>query len=406
MLVNKSNSRIYVVDALRGFALVSIMLLHNLEHFDFYYNPQFLPEWMIKLDSFIWDSLFFLFSGKSYAIFAFLFGLTYHIQTNNQEKRGRDFRFRFIWRLVLLFCFGLINSAFYQGDILSIYAFVGLFLVPVTKLNTKIVFGIAIILLLQPFEIFKLIKAFNNPDLITLDPKSWAYFGKMSDYIPGNSFINTIIGNSTNGKIAVWRWSFENGRFFHILSLFMFGMLAGRKKIFDWNDTNKRVWTKVLIISSIIFVPLFFIQKHILNLISSKAILDSIKTIETSWTNISFMLVLMSGFVLLFHSKHVHKKLDIFSPMGRMSLSNYIFQSIIGASIYYGFGLGLYKYTGASFSLIIGILCSILLIYFSKWWLKNHKRGPFETVWHKLTWLYSKNSEKGNFHILNQNPNH
>lgn len=154
------------------------------------------------------------------------------------------------------------------------------------------------------------------------------------------------------------------------------------------------------------FVPLFFIQKHILNLISSKAILDSIKTIETSWTNISFMLVLMSGFVLLFHSKHVHKKLDIFSPMGRMSLSNYIFQSIIGASIYYGFGLGLYKYTGASFSLIIGILCSILLIYFSKWWLKNHKRGPFETVWHKLTWLYSKNSEKGNFHILNQNPNH
>jgi uncharacterized protein len=390
MLVNKNNSRIYVVDALRGFALVSIMLLHNLEHFDFYYKPAFLPEWMVQLDSHIWDSMFFLFSGKSYAIFAFLFGLTFYIQTNNQEKRGNDFRFRFIWRLVLLFCFGLINSAFYQGDILSIYAFVGLFLVPVTKLNTKIVFGIAIILLLQPFEIFKLVEAFNNPDLVILDPKSWAYFGKMGDYIPGNSFIDTIIGNSTNGKIAVWRWSWENGRFFHILSLFMFGMLAGRKKIFDWNDKNKRFWTKTLIISSITFVPLFIVQKHVLSLITSKAILDSAKTIETSWTNIAFMLVLMSGFVLLFHLKHFHKKLDVFSPMGRMSLSNYIFQSIIGASIYYGYGLGLYKYTGASFSLIIGILCSILLIYFSRWWLKTHKRGPFETIWHKLTWMYSK----------------
>ena len=83
------------MDALRGFAIVSILLLHNLEHFDYYYFPPNLPEWIKSLDKIIWDSLFFLFSGKSYAIFALLFGLTFFIQSDHQAKKGKDFRGRF-----------------------------------------------------------------------------------------------------------------------------------------------------------------------------------------------------------------------------------------------------------------------------------------------------------------------
>ena len=45
-----SPNRLHVVDALRGFAIVSIMLLHNIEHFDFYYLPENLPGWMVTLD--------------------------------------------------------------------------------------------------------------------------------------------------------------------------------------------------------------------------------------------------------------------------------------------------------------------------------------------------------------------
>lgn len=390
MELNKNSSRIFVVDALRGFCLISILLLHNLEHFDFYYKPDFLPNWVIALDIIIWDAMFFLFSGKSYAIFAFLFGLTFYIQLKNQETNGYDFRFRFIWRLVLLFCFGLINSAFFQGDILSIYAFVGLFLVPVARFNSKIIFFVAFLLLLQPLELFNLITAFQNPNLEISNPKSWEYFGKMNTYITGDSFIDTVIGNLNNGRKAVWLWSFENGRFFHILSLFMLGMLAGRNQLFIWTERNKKIWKKLLVSASIVFIPLFIIQKYVINLISSKAIRTSVETIETSWTNIAFMLVLISAFILLFHNQKFTKTLNIFSPLGKMSLSNYIFQSVIGATIYYGFGLGLYKYTGASLSLIIGLCCSFILIEFSKWWLKKHKRGPFETIWHKATWVFSK----------------
>ena len=63
--MNSTKTRLHVVDALRGFAIVSIILLHNIEHFDFYYFPSILPGWMKILDKGIWKSLFFLFSGKS-----------------------------------------------------------------------------------------------------------------------------------------------------------------------------------------------------------------------------------------------------------------------------------------------------------------------------------------------------
>ncbi len=386
----KNGNRLHVVDAIRGFAIVSIMLLHNLEHFDVYFLPPNLPAWMVNLDKIIWDTSFFLFAGKSYAMFALLFGLTFFIQSNNQAKRGNDFRVTFAWRLVLLLIFGLINSAFYQGDILTIYAVIGFFLIPFSHLNTKVVFWIAIILLLQPIELFGLFKVLQTPNIELANPESWTYFGKMDEYVKDSSFLNTIYGNLTNGKMAVLKWSNEQGRFLHILSLFMFGMLAGRRKLFVSSIKNNKFWLKTLVISSIVFVPLFLVQKNLDTLISSDAVRRSVSTIESSWTSLAFMLVLISGFILLFHTKAFNKTLNAFSPMGRMSLSNYIFQSIIGSTLYYGYGFGLYKHTGATYSLLIFILLAILMGYFSAWWMKNHKRGPLEGIWHKATWVFKK----------------
>lgn len=66
-----------------------------------------------------------------------------------------------------------------------------------------------------------------------------------------------------------------------------------------------------------------------------------------------------------------------------MSLTNYISQSIMGVTIYYGFGLAMYKYAGATASLLI---FTVQLI-FSRWWLARHKQGPLEFLWRKGTWI-------------------
>ncbi len=388
--MNTDISRLHVVDALRGFALVAILLLHNLEHFDFYNLPENLPTWMKTLDKGIWDTLFFLFAGKSYAIFALLFGLTFYIQSRNQQKKGKEFNGRFVWRLFLLLLFGLFNSVFFQGDILEIYAVIGVVLVLVSKFSDKTVFWMAVVLMLQPLEWVHFLQALQHPDTKLADPVSWSYFGKMPDYIPGSSFVHTAIGNLTNGKIAVMLWNYENGRFFQTASLFMLGMLAGRRSLFEVSPINKSYWTKILRMATFIFIPLFLMKLWLPDLITGEALRRPLETIITSWANLAFMLVLVSGFYLLFQTDYFHKKLNIFSPIGRMSLSNYVFQSIIGSFLYYGFGLALYKYTGATYSLIIGIVFATILGLFSTWWMKRHKQGPLETLWHKATWAFSK----------------
>jgi uncharacterized protein len=73
-----------------------------------------------------------------------------------------------------------------------------------------------------------------------------------------------------------------------------------------------------------------------------------------------------------------------------MSLTNYITQSIIGAFIYFPFGLYFAPYCGYTISLIIGILIFLLQLQLCKRWLRKHKQGPLEYIWHKWTWIGGK----------------
>lgn len=94
--LDNKGSRIEVVDALRGFAVMEILLVHSLEHFIFPVYPASSPAWLSFLDKGVSTVVFSLFAGKAYAIFALLFGFTFYIQSNNQKKRGKDFGYRFL----------------------------------------------------------------------------------------------------------------------------------------------------------------------------------------------------------------------------------------------------------------------------------------------------------------------
>jgi uncharacterized protein len=237
-----SSVRLDLVDALRGFALVSIMLLHNIEHFDLYHMPAGLPAWLVVLDKLIWDAAFFLFGGKSYAIFAMLFGVTFWLQFHRRAEQGADFRPRFAWRMLLLFGFGLGNSLFYHGDILTLYAALALALLPVARLRDGTVLAIAVLLLLQPYAWWELLQAAP----VSGDPASWAYFGRANEYLSHGSLWQVWSGNLLNGKPGVLLWSWENGRLFQIPALFMLGMLAARRQLFALTDANRRRWWRVL----------------------------------------------------------------------------------------------------------------------------------------------------------------
>ena len=182
------SSRIDVADVLRGFAVMGIIVLHSVEHYNFYSYPETTASWMQFTDKVIWEAMFFTFGGKAYAIFALLFGFSFFIQDNRQLQQGRDFRGRFAWRLVLLFLFGNINAAFFTGEILVLYSIIGFVLIGVCRLSTRVVLGLAIICMLQPLAWWEFFSALVHPGQEIGQNLSNYYFGIAFEAQQGTSF--------------------------------------------------------------------------------------------------------------------------------------------------------------------------------------------------------------------------
>ena len=390
MLTEKS-TRIDLVDALRGFAVLAIMLLHNIEHFNLYVYPDPPSELIAKIDSGIWDTMFFLFGGKAYALFALLFGFSFHIQFTNYAKKGGDFRWRYMWRLVLLFCIGCLNAALFPGEVLVLYAMVGFVLVPVCRLGNKTVLIIAIILMLQPYEWGKFFYAMFNPEYKV--GAAWVGYSRaMTPFLQDDNFWAMVKSNLWNGQLFSHIWAWEYGRFFQTASLFMLGMLIGRKGFFANPDEHKTFWQRTLIIAVVCFIPLYFLAANIPGIFENRAMRGSITTILQSLRNFSFMTILASLFVFGWQAVSIRKVFKKLCPYGKMSLTNYLTQSMMGSFVYFGYGLGLYNVVSTTASFGIGLIMLTVQFSFCVWWLKHHRYGPFEYIWRKGTWIFSSKS--------------
>lgn len=382
--------RIEVVDALRGFAVMAIILLHNIEHFNLYNFPQATSGFMQSLDKGVWDTLFFLFAGKAYAIFALLFGFSFFIQQDNQEKRGKDFRLRFLWRLVLLFGIGCFNAAFFPGEILVLYSIVGLVLIPVCKLSNRTVLAVAVFLMLQPMEWAKFFYAMAHPEYVA-EAKQWlVHCQRIYPHMEGADFWAMVKSNLWDGQLFSLLWAWGYGRFFQVAALFMLGMLLGRHQLFLYIDKHKTFWKNVFIAGLVCLVPLYILGNNLSAMISREEMLTPLSTIVSSLRNFSFMCVWVALFVIVWqYVASINRMQRVLVSYGKMSLSNYLTQSIVGSFIYYGYGLSLYDDLGTTASFALGILLFFLQLGFCHWWLKHHRQGPFEGLWRKATWVFS-----------------
>lgn len=382
-----TTGRLDVVDALRGFAIASILVLHNLEHFDFAFFPDYLPDWLKTIDSYFWDTMFFLFGGKSYSIFALLFGFTFFIQDSHQAAKGNDFRGRFAWRLLLLLGFSAVNSVFYQGDILTFFAVFGLLLIPVCRLSDRWVFAIMLFLLLQPYELGSLIALGVNPDATYHMTNCGAWFARTGEFFAGNSVPAMMKCNLTYGKWTVILWNLENGRFFQIPALFMAGMLIGRRGLFVASEESLKFWKKAVLWGFVAFALCYLLKNCGAEFFARPEMNRIAVKLFGFWSNLGLTVVLIGLFFSLYQNESWRKTLNVFTPLGKMSLTNYVLSSVFGFFVYYGCGLGLYRYTGATMSFIIGLILVIGLWWFCTLYGKNHKHGPLEHIWHKLTWI-------------------
>ena len=378
--------RIEMVDALRGFAVLAILLVHSVEHFIFSVYPTDSPAWLSALDSGVFNATFSLFAGKAYAIFSLLFGFTFFVQCENQHKQGKDFGYRFLWRLVGLAILATLNAAFFPGgDVLLLYAVMGLVLFVVRKWSDKAVLLAAIFFTFQPMEWFHYVMSLVNPTYQLPDYGVGPMYEQVGEITKAGRFWDFIGCNITLGQKASFMWAVGAGRVLQTAGLFLIGLYIGRKQLFVVSARNLRFWMKTLIVSAVAFAPLFSLRNLIME--GAPLVQQTVGTVFDMWQKLAFTFVLVSSFVLLYQQEGFRRRVANLRFYGRMSLTNYISQSFIGALIYFPIGLYLAPYCGYTVSLLIGIATFLCQVQFCKWWLKNHKQGPLEGLWHKWTWM-------------------
>lgn len=387
MQTQKGHARVDVADVLRGLAVMGIILLHSIEHFNFYSFPDTSTQsdWLNFTDKSIWNGLFFLFGGKAYAIFALLFGFSFFIQDDNQRLRGHDFRLRFCWRLVLLFLIGNLNASFFTAEILVLYSLTG-FILPLTcRLKDKWVFGLACLLLIQPLPLYYTLRAAFDPSYITPVIPTGSFWKATFEVQSHGTFLETLRVNLWEGQLASLAWAWDHGRVFQTSALFLLGMLIGRRGLFS--KEHLALWGKVLAGALIAFFPLYGLGNMLPNFVSNKSILTPLLLIITSLSNFAFMLILVSGVLFAFYRTQLHQHLMRITPYGKMSLTNYISQSMVGSLVFYHWGFSMHNELGITASFLFGILFFLLQFAFCRWWMNHHAHGPLEYWWKRATWL-------------------
>lgn len=381
------HARIDVADALRGFAVLAIILLHSIEHFNFYSFPDTSTQsaWLNFTDKAIWDGLFFAFGGKAYAIFALLFGFSFFIQHDNQRLRGNDFRLRFCWRLLLLFIIGNINACFFTAEVLVLYALVGFVLVATCRFSTKALVVIGAVCMLQPLCLYQILRALISPEYEIMKINSAPFWAATFAVQTGGDFIETVKVNLWEGQLASLAWAWENGRVFQTAGLFIFGMLIGRQGWFRREHLSK--WGIVLAVSLVCFFPLHGLAGMLKDYITNPNILQPLRILISSLSKLAFMAILVCGVLFGFYkTNRVSGLLSALIPYGKMSMTNYVTQGIIGSALFYHWGL--FLQLGITASVFIGVAIFAVQYVFCRYWVGRHNHGPLEFVWKKLTWIW------------------
>ncbi|MDE6490448.1 MAG: DUF418 domain-containing protein [Muribaculaceae bacterium] len=394
MNLTDKRGRLEVVDALRGFALLAIVLLHNLEHYNIFADSLSQPQWLTALDRYVTDTVYFLFAGKAYATFSLLFGFSFYIQMRNARARGSDFRARFAWRMVVLVAFSQLHALFYNGDILLLYAVCGLVLIPASSWSDRTVLAVAAVLMLQPYCWGKIVYALFNPEYVDTNSLFVKYAASAEQVGRHGTLLEALANNIWNGQLYSNFWQVEAGRLFQTPSLFLLGMWAGRKELFVKSSASARFWRRAFVAGLLACVPLYLLKTLVPPMIGNITVLSYYGIAVPMLYNFAFMTVLVSAFVMLWFRRDDcgYALQRVVVPYGRMSLTNYIGQSVIGVAVYYNWGLGLYNSVGGAGSVAIGLAIFCVQLMFSRYWLSRHSQGPLERLWKRATWCGSARS--------------
>jgi len=212
--------RIELIDAVRGLALLGLLLVHMAEYFELY--------WMKPSPTTTTTIIFSLFAGKSFAVFALLFGANIQMVLYKKAEQGIDFTKRFFWRLMLLGIMGYVHGVIYSVDILQVLAIAGMAALLVSRVGNTLLLILAALFLFQLPNLIVLTFTIFDPSNISQQPLHWSVMPPSLAVFAQGSFTEVIAENTFTGQYGKWLLMLESGRFSNIIGLILIGIWLGR----------------------------------------------------------------------------------------------------------------------------------------------------------------------------------
>lgn len=386
--------RIELLDALRGLAVCGI-LIGNMQWFSGYGMMPVALEGQAPLTDQITHFLIhFLIEGKFYSIFSFLFGFGFALQIARAEVRGDATASLFKRRLFWLLVIGLLHAyLLWAGDILSIYAVMGFILILFRKKPDesllKWVFWLLLVSVFWYTLLFVLFAAFAPPDAAAgLEKMQTDQWTNAVTTVSTSSFWQIVTDYNKDYVIGRYLGLIFGMRFPKILAMFLLGVYAYRRGIFQDLGKNQALLRSVLIwgfvlgvIGNLVFALLAGNESPFPPSLAGVA-----GVVGYAFGVPTLALFIIALVATLWQKEGWRSVLKLIAPVGRMALTNYLMQTVICVTIFYGYGFGQFGRFGAFEATLIAFAIFAFQIGVSNVWLRYFAYGPMEWIWRQLTY--------------------
>ncbi len=398
----RPEDRATLIDALRGFALFGVCLGNILTGFAWWTPTAHAPDTsalQLPSDHAAHFLIHALVDGKFYSIFSLLFGLGFALQlTRRTDEAGALTVYR--RRLRILMVIGFIHLAlFWIGDILLFYGLMGMVLLRLRHFEDRRLLRWVVLLLLMPvvFALPKVISpmlTLGLPFFIPAELVARGFgFDLSSPTLITDIFIRGDLPTVMKGNlVGVWfRYGdlLDSGRPFKVLAMFLLGLLIGRHRAWERLADYMPLLRRVLLWGLALGLPASLGQAWVASLPEGTTFAGWRVVVDSTLYALGVAPLAMgyaAGFVLLWRHPAWQRRLVLLAPTGRMALTNYLTQTLIGITLFYGIGFGLGTRLGATWFPLLALLILIVQTLFSQWWLARYRFGPMEWLWRSLTY--------------------
>lgn len=390
----KSTERFVILDALRGFALLGIVMA-NFPEFSLYTfmsaeDVAALP--FSAADRWSRYLLYLFIDGKFYTIFSLLFGIGFSIILENVTKRGGNAMPVFYRRMMILAFIGLLHLLFiWSGDILLLYALLGMILPLFRKQSDRSLITFAAVLLFIPVVVDILCEITHtnlSAAVVQIQQMYCSRFGITNEnfayWLRDASSYREVFQFLIQGAWVRMQEFIDGNRYFKVMGLFIIGYYIGRQHLYARLE-EKKTWLKQIVVRGTLVgfsVSIFYAYSALNNHPWGQ----SIHSLLYFFGVYPLAFAYMAG-ICMFWLKY--PRLSIFrwfAFLGRMALSNYIGQSVLGILIFYGIGLGLGAGMGLSLVVVLAACVWLMQAIFSRIWLHYCQFGLLEWIWRMLTY--------------------